>query len=57
VVEEFVICSIVDKRDGMAGRVEYKVSWEGFPGEDSWEPIENLTEGKGMVVRCLMLVW
>jgi hypothetical protein len=40
--QEYEVSRILDRRE-LGGRVEYLIEWEGYPGEDTWEPKHHLT--------------
>jgi len=35
---------LLGHRDGACGGKEYLVSWQGYPGEDTWEPAEHILD-------------
>jgi len=39
---------LLGHRDGARGGKEYLVSWQGYPGEDTWEPAEHILD-KGVI--------
>ena len=53
--DEFIAEAIVDERKHK-GRTEHRVRWQGYPASnDTWEPVENLQNGKGIKSLALIL--
>ncbi|KAI9678468.1 MAG: hypothetical protein M1829_002066 [Trizodia sp. TS-e1964] len=47
----FVIEKILARRTVRAKKVQYLVKWLGYPGEDSWEPIDSLMKTAPLVIK------
>ena len=42
VVGIFKVEEIVGMRTGSDGSIEYEVKWQGYPDDNTWEPLSNL---------------
>jgi hypothetical protein len=51
----FVIKKIKEQRV-VEGRWEYRVEWQGYPGQDTWEPIHNIRGGQTTHLRSSRIV-
>ena len=48
--QEFEVAQLLAKRQVRGRGVQYLVRWKGYgPHEDTWEPLENLTNAKRLV--------
>ena len=46
--EQYVVEKILDKKEAEDGTFLYRVKWRGYSYEENtWEPIENLTDDTG----------
>lgn len=48
-VEVCTVSKVLAKRTDVRGRLEYLVSWKEYPGEETWEGLENLRNVKNMI--------
>ena len=48
-VEVCTVSKVLAKRTDVRGRLEYLVSWKEYPGEETWEGLENLRNVKNML--------
>jgi hypothetical protein len=45
---KYIAEEILDQRELVKGKHEYLVQWEGWPGQDTWEPFENVEGTKAL---------
>jgi hypothetical protein len=48
--EEYEVEQVLDSQM-YHKKLQYLVSWKGYPGQDSWEPEANLANSKDLVVK------